>query len=97
MLKANPDRICLNAHLVSTNFEIGLRDRGNSCCSISRPEPSDRRGGSLSFLPFHFQEPDPLVDVGINRMIRLGKITRRKQGSANMLHVVVADGVGKNR
>ena len=66
-------------------------------CSFSRPEPSDRRGGSLSFLPFRFQEPNPLVDVGINRMIRLGKITRRKQGSANMLHVVVADGVRKNR
>ena len=74
-----------------------VRKNVSERCSFSRPEPSDRRGGSLSFLPFHFQEPDPLVDVGINRMIRLGKITRRKQGSANMLHVVVADGVRKNR
>src|SRR5271157_866608 len=59
----------------------------------SQLEPSDPPRRSLSFLPFRFQEPDPLVDVGINRMIRLGKITRRKQGPTNMLHVVVADGV----
>ena len=70
-----------------------LQIQAGPCSAFS----NEVRCGSLSFLPFRFQEPDPLVDVGINRMIRLGKITRRKQGPANMLHVVVADGVRKNR
>jgi hypothetical protein len=48
-------------------------------------------------LACFFQVPDALVDVGINGMIRLGKITRCKEGPPNMLHVVVADGVRENR
>ena len=50
-----------------------------------------------SSLAFFVQVPDSLVDVGVNGMIRLGKITRRKEGPPNMFHVVVADGVRENR
>ena len=49
-----------------------------------------------SSLAFFVQVPDSLVDVGVNGMIRLGKITWRKKGPPNMFHVVVADCVGEN-
>ena len=54
---------------------------------------AEQEGGSPFFV---FQVADALVDVGIDRMIRLGKVARRKKGPPNMLHVVVADCVRKN-
>ncbi len=48
-------------------------------------------------LGFFVQISDALVDVGINRMIRLAEITGREQGPPNMLHVVVANSVRENR
>ena len=38
-----------------------------------------------------------LVDVGVRRMIRLGKIAGGEQGLAHVLHVIFADRVGENR
>ncbi len=52
------------------------------------------RGCSYLFL---LEVPDPLVDIRINRMIRLGQVTRSEKGTPNVLHVVVTDGARKNR
>ena len=49
-----------------------------------------------SSLAFFVQVPDSLVDVGVNGMIRLGKVAWRKKGPSDMFHIVVADRVGEN-
>src|SRR5688572_12946254 len=41
--------------------------------------------------------PDALVDVSVDRMIRLRQVPRVEQCLAHMLRVVAADGIGKNR
>jgi hypothetical protein len=48
------------------------------------------------FLFFFFEVADPFVDVGIYRVVRLGKVAGSEEGPPNMLHVVVADRVCKN-
>ena len=44
-----------------------------------------------------FEIPDALVDVGVDRMIRLRQVARVEQRLAHVLRVVAADGIRKNR
>jgi hypothetical protein len=73
---------------------ISIRQTGKPPSHSGTPELRQLLTSSLAFF---VEVPDPLVDVGVNGMIRLGKITGRKEGPPNMLHVVVADGVRENR
>jgi hypothetical protein len=43
------------------------------------------------------EEANPLIDIGIDGVIRLGKVARVKQSLANCLQVVLADCVGEDR
>src|SRR5688572_28496701 len=56
--------------------------------SCMGPSIACRRG--LLVLP---QVADPLVDVRVDRVVRLGQVSRGEERLAGVLHVVLADGI----
>ena len=61
-------------------------------CSYSSRLPHETKSQHL-----RVEVTDTFVDVGIYRVIRLGEIPGGKKGVTNMLHVVLADRIGKYR
>jgi hypothetical protein len=77
----------------SRGLPLAVRSTAEISIFVCRVE----RAPCRKSLTFVFQKADPLVDVGVHRMVGPEQVARIEQRLASVFHVVRADGVGKNR